>query len=126
MIICIIEKGYFFIFCYSVTRLPEKTTIYTTLVGLLNVRNYNFGGEVCIFCICSFLLFSCFFSCIHSVQMFCTKFLIVAFTIRITFLKWFWNEIQYLDPNPQPKFLNLSSGLLPNDILNQNVFSIHW
>lgn len=28
-----------------VTRLPEKTTIYTTLVGLLNVRNYNFGGE---------------------------------------------------------------------------------
>ncbi|KFM79485.1 Nuclear cap-binding protein subunit 1, partial [Stegodyphus mimosarum] len=28
-----------------VTRLPEKTSIYTTLVGLLNVRNYNFGGE---------------------------------------------------------------------------------
>lgn len=28
-----------------VTRMPEKTSIYTTLVGLLNVRNYNFGGE---------------------------------------------------------------------------------
>lgn len=34
------------LFFFSVTRLPEKTTIYTTLVGLLNVRNYNFGGEV--------------------------------------------------------------------------------
>lgn len=26
-------------------QLPEKCTIYTTLVGLLNVRNYNCGGE---------------------------------------------------------------------------------
>uniref|UniRef100_A0A0K8RHD1 Putative nuclear cap-binding complex subunit n=4 Tax=Ixodes TaxID=6944 RepID=A0A0K8RHD1_IXORI len=26
-------------------KMPEKTTIYTTLIGLLNTRNYNFGGE---------------------------------------------------------------------------------
>ena len=26
-------------------RLPDKCTIYTTLIGLLNTKNYNFGGE---------------------------------------------------------------------------------
>lgn len=26
-------------------RLPDKCTIYTTLIGLLNTKDYNFGGE---------------------------------------------------------------------------------
>ncbi len=31
-------------------KLPDKCTIYTTLIGLLNTKNYNFGGEVIILC----------------------------------------------------------------------------
>jgi hypothetical protein len=31
---------------FSVTNLPEKIAIYSTLVGLLNARNYKCGEEV--------------------------------------------------------------------------------
>ena len=30
----------------SVSSLPEKTTIYSTLIGLLNAKKYDFGEEV--------------------------------------------------------------------------------
>ncbi|XP_046913339.2 nuclear cap-binding protein subunit 1 [Dermatophagoides farinae] len=34
------------VFCECVVEFPHKICIYSTLVGLLNVRNYSFGGEV--------------------------------------------------------------------------------
>uniref|UniRef100_A0A0R3PMY3 Nuclear cap-binding protein subunit 1 n=1 Tax=Angiostrongylus costaricensis TaxID=334426 RepID=A0A0R3PMY3_ANGCS len=31
---------------FCVCQLPDKITIYSTLVGLLNAKNFNFGGEI--------------------------------------------------------------------------------
>ncbi|XP_062577791.1 nuclear cap-binding protein subunit 1-like [Saccostrea cucullata] len=33
------------ILCSCVVKLPEKMAVYTTLIGLLNAKNYNCGGE---------------------------------------------------------------------------------
>jgi len=34
------------LFNCSVINMPERLTVYTTLVGLLNSKNHNAGGEV--------------------------------------------------------------------------------
>ena len=33
-------------FVDSVKNMPQRMTVYTTLVGLLNAKNYNAGGDV--------------------------------------------------------------------------------
>lgn len=39
---------------FSVAEFPQKVCIYSTLIGLLNTRNYGFGGEVSSYIIFSF------------------------------------------------------------------------
>lgn len=60
-------------------RMPEKCTIYTTLVGLLNAKNFNFGGEFVEFMVKTFKeslkgnLSIKYFCCTY--VMFCVSFL---------------------------------------------------
>ena len=39
-------------FPFSVYTLSEKTSIYTTLVGILNAKKFDFGEEVWCVCVC--------------------------------------------------------------------------
>jgi len=41
----------------SVINMPHRMTIYTTLVGLFNTKNYNAGGDVRTAHICLYLVF---------------------------------------------------------------------
>jgi len=52
------------------TRLPDKCTIYTTLIGLLNTKNYNFGGE------CVELLVKSLKDCLKSLKWAAARFLL--------------------------------------------------
>jgi len=52
------------------TKLPDKCTIYTTLIGLLNTKNYNFGGE------CVELLLKSLKDCLKSLKWSAARFLL--------------------------------------------------
>jgi len=49
---CCLTPVLLIIFNCSVINMPERLTVYTTLVGLLNSKNHNAGGEV----MCTYVL----------------------------------------------------------------------